>query len=94
MAKVYVCKDESSADLKVFYADSESWADLCFYEEDSAWGAENKDEYWFFVDNASEATVSIYWETSESYADLKVFRVRDKSSAQWRVSHFWRNRLS
>lgn len=91
MASIFVT-NEYDADVKVCKVDSYD-ADLAVYVVDYESDARGRDELWFYVDWANDATVKICWVDWANDADIKVCFVDYQGDAGWKCGHPWQARL-
>ena len=76
----------SQADVTVFVVKNESLADLKVYKVSYESQIGNNDGKWFFTQYASQAKKKIFFVPYESQADLKIYFVSNASQAGWRSS--------
>lgn len=94
MAKIFVTNEQYDSNvIKVFLENDNYNADLCFYEVDNKYDAENKDEYWYFTNDKYEASAIIYWVKDKYNADLIVCKTNNKYDAQWNKSNKFVGRI-
>ena len=77
---IYIEKDRTYADFKVFVAEDEGLADMSVYLEDNALYADQSG-VWYFTKDRNQADYRIYLEQTKSFADFSIAYTTAKSFA-------------